>query len=429
MKARTKLQKQVSELIGKLAPITDIQTEWGFKNCFEAKGYKTKKHGISCLMCGHRYKDGSHELLTAIDGSVCPKCGTRLKVTHTKKQKDNQAAYYGIITTFQGFQVMRYFELAGYYRVDDPALLNCTEIVQLWMLPNGKYVTFAMLHTVNWYRDGWTGNMVIRKNEPSTYNINPFRIYPKMSVLPEIRRNGFRGKFHDINPFYLFKIILSNSKAETLLKARQIDMLKLAFRKHEGTLSEYWDSIKICLRNGYMIKEASMWTDYIDLLKEFAKDTHNAKYVCPVDLKAEHDRLVKKRNEMVARQKKEKKILEAVKYRKEFFKLKERFFDTCIADDIITIIPLKDPNEYVEEGIVLKHCVGSRSYYLNPKSLVLSARIDNKPVETIEVSLDTFEVLQCRGICNQNSEYHDKILSLLNRNIYQIQKLATGKTV
>ena len=35
---------------------------------------------------------------------------------------------------------------------------------------------------------------------------------------------------------------------------------------------------------------------------------------------------------------------------------------------------------------------------------------------TIEVNLDTLKVVQSRGVCNKNTEYHDQIVSLVNAN-------------
>jgi len=47
--------------------------------------------------------------------------------------------------------------------------------------------------------------------------------------------------------------------------------------------------------------------------------------------------------------------------------------------------------------------------------------MDEKPIETIEVSLETMEVLQCRGLMNQNTEYHERIIELVHQNMKQIQ--------
>ena len=42
--------------------------------------------------------------------------------------------------------------------------------------------------------------------------------------------------------------------------------------------------------------------------------------------------------------------------------------------------------------------------------------IEGKRIETIEVSLRTLEVVQSRGVCNKNTEYHEQIVNLVNAN-------------
>ena len=47
------------------------------------------------------------------------------------------------------------------------------------------------------------------------------------------------------------------------------------------------------------------------------------------------------------------------------------------------------------EGKAMHHCVGG--YHRRKDSLILSATIDGKRIETIEVSLTTLKVVQSRG--------------------------------
>ena len=82
---------------------------------------------------------------------------------------------------------------------------------------------------------------------------------------------------------------------------------------------------------------------------------------------------------------------------------------------------LESVQEYIEEGQVLHHCVFVNEYLLKEKSLILSASITGKRIETIELSLKTMEVLQCRGLMNQNTEYHERIIELVHQNMKQIQ--------
>ena len=68
------------------------------------------------------------------------------------------------------------------------------------------------------------------------------------------------------------------------------------------------------------------------------------------------------------------------------------------------------------EGDLQHHCVFSNSYYGKKDSLVLSARMrdrPDKPVETIEISLVNGQVLQCFGACNSITEHHQEILDLV----------------
>ncbi len=66
---------------------------------------------------------------------------------------------------------------------------------------------------------------------------------------------------------------------------------------------------------------------------------------------------------------------------------------------------------YIDEGAELHHCRFSNEYYLKENSLILSATIEGKRIETI-----TLQVIQSRGVCNQNTPYHDQIVSLVNAN-------------
>lgn len=107
--------------------------------------------------------------------------------------------------------------------------------------------------------------------------------------------------------------------------------------------------------------------------------------------------------------------------RARFQKLKAQFFGITFIDGIIQIQVLESVQEYIEEEQAPHHCVFTNEYHLKEKSLILSASIDGKRIETIELSLETMEVIQCRGLMNQNTEYHERIIELVHRNIKEIQ--------
>ena len=265
-------------------------------------------------------------------------------------------------------------------------------------------------------------DMEVRKNNKlRAYDINPVCTYPRQRFIPELKRNGFNGEYHNILPYDLFTAILSDSRSETLLKAGQYPMLRHYIRS-SFDIERYWASVKICIRNGYTIADGSMWRDTIDLLRLFGKDTNSPKYVCPSDLKAEHDRLMHKRNKEIERKKLEERIRQAKKHEKAYRKLKGIFFGIAFTDGTLQVRVLESVAEFAAEGTELHHCVFSNSYFLEKNSLILSATIDGKRIETVEVSLKTLEVVQSRGLHNSNTEYHDRIVNLVNSNVNLIRQ-------
>lgn len=46
-----------------------------------------------------------------------------------------------------------------------------------------------------------------------------------------------------------------------------------------------------------------------------------------------------------------------------------------------------------------------------------------KHVETIEVNLKSFQIVQSRAVCNGTSEYHDCIIRLVEKNMSLIKNL------
>ena len=179
-------------------------------------------------------------------------------------------------------------------------------------------------------------------------------------------------------------------------------------------------SVKICIRNGYTISDGSMWCDTIDLLRHFGKDTNSPKYVCPSDLKSEHDKLVARRNRQRERERTEQQRMKAIEDEKNYLKTKGMFFGLAFSDNLILVKVIESVEEMETEGRLMHHCVGG--YHNRKNSLILSARIDGRRIETVEVSLKTFEVVQCRGVCNENTEYHDRIIALVNSNMSLIRQ-------
>ena len=119
----------------------------------------------------------------------------------------------------------------------------------------------------------------------------------------------------------------------------------------------------------------------LNFLEIYHKDTRNAKYVCPTDLKAEHDRLsarrrgnwngyVKKNEREREIAEKEAKIREEERLRKDellYAEMKGRFLDLAFSDGMINLHVLQNVQEFYEEGKAMNHCVFTNGYYKKRK--------------------------------------------------------------
>ena len=426
MKPRTKRERLVVELSSKLPNITDAQMRWGKKNCFKHYAFRCKDE-MWCSDCGKMWVDTSRQK----DGDIrCPYCGEKLEVKVSRKTKYNIESYLTIVTTLKEFQVLRHFYIARYARKGCDNHYFIDEVCQQWITADRKETVIAKAMKMG--SRGWvhTTKMSI-KQDGNMYCLHSYDIvgyvYPKVKLLPILRRNGLRTSFHGITPALLIRAILGESKyAEMLLKTKQYSMLE--FYMYRGCLSHPW-TVNICNRNGYIIKDGSMYDDYLRLLDYFHLDTHNAHYVCPKNLKAAHDELVSRKQRIEARERAEedrkRRIERMVRIKADialFIKRIQPFLDLEIKEDDIVIRPLQSVSQFYQEGKAMHHCVYANEYYKKKDCLILSAKVAGKRKETIEVNLKTFKVVQSRAVCNKNSEYHDKIIELMNKNMNLIRQ-------
>ena len=215
--------------------------------------------------------------------------------------------------------------------------------------------------------------------------------------------------------------LLTDSRAETLFKGgRTADLLY--FLINLQGIDQYWATYKITLRKHYDIIDIALWCDYVDMLKRLGKDIHSPKYVCPENLQEAHDTAQRKLQTKQDKEAEARRRQQAIENEERFQELKAPFFGITFTDAVIQVKVLESVQEYLEEGKALHHCVFTNEYYLKKQSLILSARIDGKRIETIEVSLETMKVIQCRGLQNKNTEYHEQIVNLVNANCKLIKQ-------
>ena len=437
------IQKEVARLSATLRPISPKQTEWAYTNCVEHIAYRTKGGMLTCPDCGHTWKSGDGTLCDTLEGCICPHCGAELKVQDTRRRTQKGVRYFCILTTCRRYQVIRVAQAHYSSKKGEPMKFYCTEVVQRWISPDGKVTDMALLRTFpSYYCDQWSlySDMEVRPYNSLYDDVCKWsEVYPLIRTIPQLRRNGFKGDFYGISPVLLFKRLLSDTRIETLLKSGEIeDMKYFILNPHNAEM--LWASYLIARRHHYKINNLELWCDYLQMLNNLGQDIRNPKNICPADFIDAHDKAMrrieakrmKERNEnerrweAERRDREQRKLLEEKQREDDFKAMKSKFFGLVISDNEITVKVLESIEEYYEEGKAQNICVFGAGYYTKAESLVLSARIGDRIIGTVEVDLQTLRMVQCHGKGNLNTPYHDRIVDLVNSNAQLIKARMTA---
>lgn len=383
MKPRNKIQREVVAISGNLPPIMDNQREWGIVHSYTAKERTYEK---------------------------------------------TMYRYFVISSRVRDWQVCRFFQIRKQRQ-----LYEVIEPVRLWFNADGHMEVEAMNRfCMSGKIDSWiVDSELTLKNKPATYKdytqMLPISASKVTSMLPILKRNGLKGSFHNIQPRDVIEGLLKNNMFETLWKCKQYSLLRaLAYDWNVSyNDKDKMTAVKVILHHDYKVTDGKMWLDMIDMLKRAQKDIRNPKLVCPDDLKKAHDEAMNMYHKYEEKQRKirdKKRLLEDKKATKKYATARKCFMDLKLTDGTIVIQVLPTVNAVMKEGEAMHHCVFAAGYYKRLDSLLLTARVNGERTETIEVDLKRYELVQSRGVCNQNSKYHDKIVRLVNENMNVIRK-------
>lgn len=419
---RTRFQHLVARANENLPKLSQAPIEWAFRHTLRHFAFRNAKGQTYCLDCGHQWSESASS-----KSVICPNCGARLTLQDTRCRKATDKSYFSTLTTKEGLQVQRVFRLTAEYRKGKPAYIWHIEIARYWTDEKGKSAITALKRNMGYYLDNFAFSSDIElRNDSSIYQrVADCEVYPVYSAISILRRNGLKGSLTGITPQKLIEGLIKDSRIETLIKAGR--KAELAYFLNAPTaLDRCWSALKIAIRQNYRIEDTSLWADYITLLERCGKDTHNAHYVCPINLKAAHDHYNHLAEQIRLKEEREKQRAKALANESRFRELKAKFFGLTFKSGKIEVIVLDSVEAYYDEGTALHHCVGQSEYYLKPNTLVLSARIEGERIETVELSLDTFKVLQSRGLCNKDTPYHKRIINLVQKNAGAIRKRMTA---
>lgn len=372
------------------------------------------------MKCGHEWLETRNGMC------LCPECGTQIEIKDTRERVIRDKSYFNVITTMEGYQVVRMFLMIVEMRKGMKANPAYLEIGSYWIDSKGKTSVVGLQRTLGHYIDcfAFGSPLEIRRDNDAFQRISDEWVYPRIKVTNTIKRNGFKGCCHAMHPVTLFQQLLTNPKAETLMKSGDVEMLRYLCL-HPQEVDKYWNSIKVANRNGYNT-DSQMWMDYIKMLERCGKDIQSPKYICPANLKEEHDRYMRKVHILEDKKKRAEDIRKAQEREASFKEQKEKFFGIRINDGEIEVKVLESVEEYRQEAESQHICLFSAAYDQREDSLIFSARIDGRIIETIEVDLRTLRVVQSRGVCNKNTAYHDRIINLINANTHLIKERITA---
>ena len=446
MTPKTAIQKEVALLALELPGLTLKQSILLRQHLFSEsnEGYFYK--GVArCTACGHVWNAPND---TESSKMTCPCCGKVLDMTHCRRTsiKQSQLEYVTLTQVFRGWQVTRTFVLEKTMRPNERADYGLHCVQSCWDSTKGS-VLFQSGKTMGfwWCRDGkgWSFNCEMKTNRAYYQMIPCLEVFD--GILPELRKRGFRMRTRNemfLQP--LFHNLLTQPLFESYWKRRQYDLAYRFIEKHWG--KEVDRAITIFLRHnkgGWKnINEMNDWLGMVECLQYLKRDIHSPAYICPTNLKEAHDRWVKlrdrKRDEEIRKRKREATIEKARHQTKiaEMY-IKERgepFKELCIHNDEIYIKVLPDVTAFIDEADEMQHCVCTNEYYnlnTHPDSLIMSARLGEaweERIETIEVNLKTYRIIQSRGYKNNDTPKHNEIVDLVTKNMNLIRKYNQVRT-
>lgn len=419
MKARTKIEKEIERLAKTLPPITGKHISQAKDKCYPHQAWQMgRDFGCFCTDCGHEFYS------EARSGEVtCPNCGRTLTVLRTRKQNKKDSEIFAVVTVHCGWQVVRYIEMRKQiirFGVH-PISWDYAEVAQAWINENGERRFRAVSYSCSFYYYKFRFDTPLRiRDKQNSYDYCVAGVYSPQRILPVVRRNGYDGKVGNDSPSFVIKQLLTNAYYETLYKAGYRKFLKDTSTNDAIRLN--WPSLRICIRQNYKPSDAGLWYDMMRNIRELGLDERNPHYVCPADLKAAHDEMSRRVEVMRAKEREEERKAQLRNDRKLLEK-KRGYFGICFGTSSVKVTVLSSIEEYEEEGKAMHHCVFTNRYFDKKNSLILSAKdAGGTRLATVELSLKSYKVLQCRAACNAKPKQFDEIVRLVESHANDFRK-------
>lgn len=416
--------------------------------------FNARNKTFYCEACGHEIKSETIP-------EVCPHCERKIvseygrisasaymyrdvRVSNYYRSyitENFRRNYFSTLTTCNGWQVIRTYFAKLHSRRKKPCELWVTEVHQWWVNDKGEYVLVSRPSCINPYTDRFNlwGDMEIRGTDLLVDGCRRYSGYDhrlffgdllSCRLIPKVKRNGMTRELISESGNYLSHIVacVKNHAYESILKSKQDKLVRWLMEDNcmSLTLPPY-HCVRLCDRHGYVIDNPQMWIDHLNLLRQLGKDMHSPHYVCPTDLREQHNELLREKAVKDEREAEKQRRLQSYAENEAYVKSHARFLGIRFGNENLKFHVLQSASEVYEEGKAMHHCVYSCGYYKKADTLLLSCRdAEGKRIETIEINTRRYSIEQSRGVNNSETPQHKEILSLVNANMHLIRIAKEG---
>lgn len=397
-----------------------------------------KRRIYYCSECGQEIHGG-------VFAKECPHCHAKWNSNPEPYMQKCDVGYHMVMEAKGDIQLCRVYKIKRTTQFKRKSDIDVWEVERIFYAPNGErkvfsvnfcpysYIVDSFCQTADWHMRNeydWDTRAAFRYNLPvDSFQVKSLTKAWRYKDVPAIL-NGCSGRTDVLR-------YLAYPWAETWHKVGQDRLLRYVCINDIMPTKEMKQAVNICTRNHYIILDPSMWLDYLDLLQEFHLDTHNAKYVCPVNLLEAHQALLNRKHREEEREwaadrwrafeLREKREANFAKMVANWSQHMGEMLNIDLTGDNLSIRPLQSIKEFKQEGEAMHHCVFAMGYYdyiNHPNTLILSAKDDNgKRLATIEYNMASNTIVQCRAACNAVPERYNEICKLITDNKAEFVKL------
>lgn len=361
----------------------------------------------------------------------CPHCGAEFKAEPTE-QHNWEAAYQCIMEAVDDVQVLRFVLIKRWTQYGKQTYYMVQECMRhIYNEQGDRYIFHRNVRGLSMYYDAWCfGTPIALKHEDKgtgyyskalqrqNIDVTAWRI---KSLIKQWQYKPIEDIMQQSDTFKMR--VLATPWGEMLIKCGYMDLFNHCVR-HCHTLSkEEQTAVRICHRNHYEMKDPSLWLDYIQLLRYFNLDVHNAHYVCPDDLRAEHQVLLERKQREEERRRAERIAKEYAERLEKMEKEKEAYqkrwggvLMLALTGKDLSVRPLQTIDEFAAEGAAMHHCVFANGYYKGPNMILSAKDSEGNRLATIEYDIRNGKIVQCRAACNQVPERDKEIRRLIARH-------------